>query len=258
MAAVLAGGFYANGSGRRLFAWAMAGSLALHLALLSILPLLQDAQRAQPMSAPLTARLAKPKPPPEPAPPKTEPPPQAAARPRPAPVAKAEPRPVPVPAPQAPVPTPPARMLSVEPAKQAAEPVHVVPATPAAPVAAPAARPEPAPAAQPGASAGGPDPGTVARYRLELMDLARRYKKYPRIAQDNNWEGRVELRIAIGETGAVSSLTVKKSAGHAVLDDEAQAMIRTASARAAVPPALRGKAFALEIPVDFFLKDDEK
>jgi protein TonB len=256
MAAVLAGGFYANGSGRRLFAWAMAGSLALHLALLSMLPLLQDAQRAHPMSAPLTARLVKPKPPPEPAPPKTEPPPQAAARPRPAPIAKAEPRPTP----QAPVPTPPARVLSVEPAKQVAEPAYVVPVAPAAPVVAPApaGRAESAPSAQPGAAAGGPDPGTVARYRLELMDLARRYKKYPRIAQDNNWEGRVELHIAIGETGALSSLTVKKSAGHAVLDDEAQAMIRTASSRAAIPPALRGKAFALEIPVDFFLKDDEK
>jgi protein TonB len=253
MAAVLAGGFYANGSGRRLFAWAMAGSLALHLALLSMLPLLQDAQRAHPMSAPLTARLVKPKPPPEPAPPKTEPPPQAAARPRPAPIAKAEPRPTP----QAPVPTPPARVLSVEPAKQVAEPAYVVPVAPAAPVVAPApaGRAESAPSAQPGAAAGGPDPGTVARYRLELMDLARRYKKYPRIAQDNNWEGRVELHIAIGETGALSSLTVKKSAGHAVLDDEAQAMIRTASSKAAIPPGLRGKAFTLEIPVDFFLKD---
>ena len=253
MAAVLAGGFYANGSGRRLFAWAMAGSLALHLALLLVLPLLQDAQRARPMSPPLTARLAKPKPPPEPAPPNTEPLPQAAAPPRSAPVVKAKPRP-------APVPTPLARTPSVEPAKQAAEPAYVVPATPAAPVvaSAPAARAEPAPAAQLGAAAGGPDPGTVARYRLELMDLARRHKKYPRIAQDNNWEGRVELRIAIGEAGKMSSLTVKKSAGHAVLDDEAKAMIRTASSRAAIPPALRGKAFALEIPVDFFLKDDEK
>lgn len=251
MAAVLAGGFYANGSGRRLFAWAMSGSLALHLALLLAFTLLQDAQRARPVAPTLSARLAKPKPP-EPAPPKPEPP-LAAARP-PAPVAKARPRP------PAPVPKPPARVLSVEPAKQATEPAFVVPATPAAPVAAPAAagRAESAPSAQPGAAAGGPDPGTVARYRLELMDLARRYKKYPRIAQDNNWEGRVELRIAIGETGTMSSLTVKKSAGHAVLDDEAQAMIRTASSKAAIPPALRGKAFALEIPVDFFLKDEEK
>ncbi len=252
MAAVIAGGFYANGSGRRLFAWAMAGSLALHLALLLVLPLLPDAQRARPVAPTLSARLAKPRPP-EPAPPKPEPPLPAAARP-PAPVAKARPRP------PAPVPTPPARVLSVEPAKQATEPAFVVPATPAAPVAAPAVagRAESAPSAQPGAAAGGPDPGTVARYRLALMDLARRFKKYPRIAQDNNWEGRVELRIAIGETGALSLLTVKKSTGHAVLDDEAQAMIRTASSKAAIPPALRGKAFALEIPVDFFLKDEEK
>ena len=90
------------------------------------------------------------------------------------------------------------------------------------------------------------------------MDLARRYKKYPRIAQDNNWEGRVELRIAIGEDGAISSITVKKGAGRAVLDDEAQAMIRTAKSKATIPPSLRGKAFALEISVDFFLKDEEK
>jgi len=107
-------------------------------------------------------------------------------------------------------------------------------------------------------AASGPDPGTVARFRLELMDLARRYKKYPRIAQDNNWEGRVELRIAIGEDGAIASIIVKKGAGRAVLDDEAQAMIRAAKSKATIPPGLRGKAFALEIPVDFFLKDEER
>jgi TonB family protein len=49
---------------------------------------------------------------------------------------------------------------------------------------------------------------------------------------------------------------VRKSAGRAVLDDEAQAMIRSAQPQAALPPALRGKAFTLEIPVDFSLKDE--
>ena len=117
------------------------------------------------------------------------------------------------------------------------------------------ASPPVAPQAQ---AASGPDPGTVAQFRLELMDIARRYKKYPRIAQDNSWEGRVELRIVIGEDGAIASLSVKKGAGRAVLDDEAQAMIRTAKSKAAIPPGLRGKAFTLEIPVDFFLKDEEK
>ncbi|HUN70471.1 MAG TPA: energy transducer TonB [Burkholderiales bacterium] len=238
MAAVLAGGYYANESGRRLLVWALAGSLCLHLFLLLVLPLLQEAQRTRLASLPLNARLVKPKPP-DPAPPSIAPPTQSMARPRPVPAVKAAPQPAAEPIP------------SVEPSKPAAEPALVIPAAPAAPVARIEAQP-----ASPAAAAGGPDPGSVARFRLELMDLARRYKRYPRIAQDNGWEGRVEVRIAIGEDGAISSLTVKKGAGRAVLDDEAQAMIRAAKSQAAIPPGLRGKAFTLEIPVDFFLKEE--
>ena len=89
------------------------------------------------------------------------------------------------------------------------------------------------------------------------MDVARRYKKYPRIAQENNWEGRVVLRVAIGEDGALAAITVAQSAGRAVLDEEAQAMLRNAKSRTAIPPALRGKAFTIEIPVDFFLKGQQ-
>ena len=75
--------------------------------------------------------------------------------------------------------------------------------------------------------------------------------------QENGWEGRVELRIVIGEDGAISQITVKQGAGRAVLDDEAQAMVRTAKSKTTIPPALRGKAFAIEFPVDFFLKDEK-
>jgi TonB family protein len=222
-------------------------SLALHALLLYALPLLKDAQRRLPVK--LTARLAKP---PESAPQKVEAQPQQPqlqprpATPRPAPAPKAEPQPASVVAP----------VISVAPAKQAPEPAFTVFAPPVVPVPvspqAPPARTEPQAALQ---ASGGPDAGTVAQFRLELMDLARRYKKYPRVAQDNNWEGRVELRIAIGEDGAISSLTVKKGAGRTVLDEEAQSMIRVAKSKATIPPALRGKAFVLEIPVDFSLKD---
>ena len=218
-------------------------SLVLHALLLFLLPVLREAKRQIP-AAPLTARLAEPKRP-DPVLPKVEP---IALRPsvsRPAPVAKPLPQPVVATA------VPPTPVLSVEPSRQAPEPAYVAPSIPQAPTA----RVEAQPATQ---AASGPDPGTIARYRLELMDLARRYKRYPRVAQDNNWEGRVELRITIGEDGALSSISVKKGAGRAVLDDEAQAMIRTAKSKATIPPALRGKAFTLEISVDFFLKDEEK
>jgi len=224
-------------------------SLVLHGLLLLALPIFKEAQRRIPVK--LTARLAKP---PEPAPQKVEvqpqpPQPQPPLRPpapRPALAPKAEPQPAPVVAP----------IISVAPTKQAPEPAFTVPAPPVAP--APVVQQAPPARTEPQASipaSGGPDAGTVAQFRLELMDLARRYKRYPRVAQDNNWEGRVELRIAIGEDGAISSLTVKKGAGRVVLDEEAQAMIRTAKSKATIPPALRGKAFVLEIPVDFSLKD---
>lgn len=225
----------------------MLTSLVLHALLLFLLPALREAQTLIP-APPLSARLAAPKPP-APVAPKFEPPPVPTPV-RPAPVARAAP----------PAPAPP--MLSIEPTKQAAEPAFAAPAQvpapapiPPAPVAKAAAQPAPQPAAP---AASGPDPGTIARFRLELMDLARRYKKYPRIAQDNNWEGRVELRIMIAEDGEIASLVVKKGAGRSVLDEEAQAMIRSAKSKVTIPPGLRGKAFTLEIPVDFFLKDEEK
>ena len=226
----------------RLLALAVLASLVLHALLLYALPILKDAVKAP--ARPLTARLAKPAPP---EPPKIEarsrPPVLAQPVPRPAPAARAVPqRPAPAPASVAPV-------RSVEPAKQAVEPVPAAEAPQATTAGTEVAS---APAA------GGPDPGSVARFRIELMEIARRYKRYPRIAQDNNWEGRVELRIAFTENGAISALTVKKSAGRAVLDDEAQAMIRSAQPQAAVPPALRGRSFALEIAVDFFLKDEAR
>lgn len=237
----------------RLLAWAVLGSLALHALILLLLSGLQEFIQGRAVAPPLTARLAKPGPPPEP--PKAEPltqPKQPVVR----PVVKPQPQPRPAAAPGAP-PAVPVPVLSAEPAKQASESAFVVPPAPAAPApVAPqaSARSEPAPAAV--AAASGPDPGSVARFRLELMEIARRYKRYPRIAQDNNWEGRVELRLAFSESGAMSSLSVKKGSGRAVLDEEAQAMIRSAQPQAAIPPALRGKAFVLEIPVDFSLKEE--
>lgn len=232
------------------FPLAVLCSLVLHALLLLLLAYFREHRPVRTPLPPLTAHLTKPAP--APARPALEPlPPIPAARP--APVARAAAQwPAPVPVPAAPV-------LSIEPATQAAPSAPSAPTVPAAaPVPAPA---PPAVAARAetqsvASAASGPDPGSVARFRLELMEIARRYKRYPRLAQDNSWEGRVELRIAFAESGAISSLTVKKGSGRAVLDDEAQAMIRSAQAQAAIPPALRGKAFVLEIPVDFLLKDE--
>jgi protein TonB len=132
-------------------------------------------------------------------------------------------------------------------------PVDPAPAAPATP-SAPAARVEPQPTA-PAQSA--PDTGTLDTYRLELMRVARKYKRYPRAAMDNNWEGRVVVRMVVGANGMISSISVATSTGHELLDKQALDMIQKAKGGVLIPPALRGKEFTLEIPVIYSLKDQD-
>src|SRR2546421_544384 len=116
------------------------------------------------------------------------------------------------------------------------------PAEPRVPLVIPRADPAPAAAAPVApAAAEVEDPGSLAKYRQQLILAAPRYKRYPRIAQDNNWQGNVAVRMVIGPGGTVSALTVLKSSGYHVLDQQAQEMFRNAAAVDPVPPALRGK-----------------
>src|SRR5436189_122816 len=89
---------------------------------------------------------------------------------------------------------------------------RVVESPPAAPAAATAGAP-------PGDTA--VDPGSLERYRLELKLVAAKHKRYPRMATDNNWKGVVALRVVVGPSGQLASLTVMKTSGHEVLDRQA-------------------------------------
>jgi protein TonB len=108
---------------------------------------------------------------------------------------------------------------------------------------------------QPAADA--PDAGTLAQYRLALISAAKRFKRYPRIAVDNDWQGTVEIRIVIDASGAIATLSVRSSAGHPLLDREALEMIERAKELALIPPALRGKEFSVDVPVVFSLREPD-
>ena len=108
---------------------------------------------------------------------------------------------------------------------------------------------------QPAAEA--PDAGTLAQYRLALISAARRFKRYPRVALDNDWQGKVEIRIVIDASGAIATLSVRSSAGHPLLDRQALEMIERAKEMALIPPALRGKEFSVDIPVVFSLREPD-
>ena len=237
--------------GNRAIAIAVVLSLALHAALLFILPALREAQqRRSDASDPILARLTPPAPVASPTVPAV--PPASAPRST-GPIAalsapKRQPqlRPAPDDAPVAVARPDPSSAESETTAKDATEP------TAFAPIALPqVATVPPQPAAET------PDAGTLAQYRLALISAARRFKRYPRVALDNNWHGKVEIRIVIDMTGAISALSVRSSAGHPLLDQQALEMIERAKEMALIPPALRGKEFSVDIPVVFSLREPD-
>jgi protein TonB len=95
----------------------------------------------------------------------------------------------------------------------------------------------------------------VAQYRLALIGVAKEYKTYPLRAIDRGLEGRVDVRLVMGADGAPAQVLVQRSSRHDVLDREALALLRKAAALTPVPPALRNREFAVEVPVLYELKD---
>lgn len=239
----------------RAVSYAVLASLLLHGMLLFAFTL-RRSESPPAAPAPIVAHLAQPQSVPAPQPPTPqaeEPPPQPRVEKTPPPRVK----PVPVPKPS---PIPASKALPPEPEaapppRAAEPPIEPAPSAPAqSSPPAPVARiePQPSPPAQTV-----PDRGTLDTYRLELMRMATKYKRYPRAAMDNNWEGRVVVRMVIGANGAIAAISVTTSTGHELLDKQALDMIQKAKGGVLIPPALRGREFTLEIPVIYSLKDQD-
>lgn len=117
----------------------------------------------------------------------------------------------------------------------------------------PVARAAPQPAPPPSAPA--IDADLLARYRLQLHAAARGYKRYPRAAIDNEWEGATEVAIVVGANGRIRAMTISKTSGHAVLDRQALDMFRKAKPLVPIPAALRGREFRVTVKAIYSLRE---
>jgi protein TonB len=234
----------------RAFSFAVLASIVLHgMALFGLSPRSPTIPAPEPQ-VPILARIAEP---PAPAqieiPPEVRPPPVAEpAKPRPRP--KVESARKPMAKPVAPPAAQPPAVLEPPIAQEASPPAPppVVARTDPAPPAQAAAPP-----AQPVETT--PDPRSIAEYRMQIMGSARRYKHYPPVARENNWEGLVRLRMVYGANGRLASLSVTKTSGYDVLDKQAAEMFTNAAEAVPVPPLLRGKEFSLDVAAEYGLRD---
>jgi protein TonB len=126
------------------------------------------------------------------------------------------------------------------------------PIAPVAPVAIGEAVPPVIFPAPPGAVAA--DPGTIRSYRAQLLGEAGRFKRYPESARENNWAGDVAVAVAVGADGA-PQVGLRRSSGHAVLDEQALDMFRQAARAVPLPPELRGREFRVEVRAVYGLED---
>ncbi|TAK45925.1 MAG: energy transducer TonB [Betaproteobacteria bacterium] len=231
---------------RQALGTAVLASILLHVLLLNALPGWREAEKSS-ASAPILARVvAEPAPAVRPG----EPTKPSATQSISAPAAKkAAPKPIEPASEQALAREAPA------PTAVSAAPVSETPGiatgSPLAPAAAVPASPEAAP---PPAA----DGATLAQYRLSVISLAKGFNRYPRIAIENSWQGRVEVRIRVGADGAIASLGLHQGSGREILDRQALDMIGRAASQVPLPASLRGRELVIDIPVIFSLRDAER
>lgn len=196
--------------------------------------------------------------------PKVAPKPEPAIKAKPKPALKTRPRPNPKQTPESKPKTKTKTKTKSEPtgmprrsdnalASVAPAPSIVPSAASATPLPGPSASTAPLPASA--SSAAVIDEDLLARYRLQLISAARRYKRYPRAALDNQWEGAAEVAMVIGGNGRIREMTISKSSGYAVLDRQAIDMFRKAKPLVPIPSALRGRELRVTLKAIYSLRD---
>jgi protein TonB len=93
-------------------------------------------------------------------------------------------------------------------------------------------------------------------YLLAVAAQAKRFKRYPAQAMASGWTGTAEIRVEVGSDGRPHAASVARSSGYEVLDRAALSTIDAGALRARLPDSLRGRSFAVVLPVVFNLDDE--
>ncbi len=96
----------------------------------------------------------------------------------------------------------------------------------------------------------------LRQYRVSLAVAARGFKRYPALARERGWEGTVELAVTTQSHRLHPEVSILHTSGHALLDEEAQEMLRKAVGVTTLPGDLQGRNFRMILPVQFGLGDE--
>lgn len=101
----------------------------------------------------------------------------------------------------------------------------------------------------------GADADGLRAYRIGLAREARAHRRYPPLARERGWTGTAEVRVDVSPAGRPWQVLLARSSGHDILDREAVLLMRNAAATTVLPDSLRGREFAVRMPVTFDIAD---
>ncbi len=93
-----------------------------------------------------------------------------------------------------------------------------------------------------------------ATWEGRLLGHLQKHRRYPRQAERLRQQGVVYVRFAVARDGAVSGLTLGRSSGFALLDQETLDTVRRASPVPAPPAVVAGDPVDVMVPVSFVLR----
>lgn len=90
-------------------------------------------------------------------------------------------------------------------------------------------------------------------FALVSAHLNRR-KTYPVVARQARQQGVVTIRFTIDRSGNISAVSIKRSSGHAVLDDATLALLQRVAPLPRIPAAIARDSITLSLPIDYALR----
>jgi protein TonB len=90
-----------------------------------------------------------------------------------------------------------------------------------------------------------------ARWQARLASHLERRKRYPSAARRQGQQGTAQVRFTIDGSGNVQSVSLVRSSGVALLDEEVVALVRRASPVPAPPPGVNR---TIVVPIRFSVR----
>lgn len=165
------------------------------------------------------------------------------------------------PVPEVSAPLPPDPVTLPRPAKIARPVAQSAPQPAPQPRMAEAAVPPPAATVAPAVSGAGKAPGSdprakkkAADYYSLLMAHLQRNKRYPSEAKKARQQGIVTVRFSIDRSGTVTASSIKKSSGHALLDQATLDLMQRVSPLPPIPREMGRESLTIALPIDYALR----